>query len=378
MTQEVLILGGAEPLRPTEPLTVFRFRIRLQSQPRISIVVGDEKCYGKIARWLALDKVNSTYVFDYVTVADFSKSSSSALLSIYNGDELLAEFDCDVGNDLLSTIASIRDGRAANREWLLSRFRCTNCSHEAPVVENASILECSKCGTEFRQTGPSVRTVAPDLFPGTPENVSWHEYTSGLEGRIDQVLRSGGTVLDVGCGFKTKFKRGVVGLDIFEYPYVDLVAFAENLPVANDSFDLVVSLSVFEHLRNPQAAGAEIERVLKPGGQLYSIVPFVFPLHGHPSHYYNMTLEGVKNLFSDQMALERVSYGHPIKAIKDLCVRYMQGLPENVRPDFGNMRIADLVENPLPLDREVVTELSTKTIEQIPRGTRCWFRKRTQ
>jgi ubiquinone/menaquinone biosynthesis C-methylase UbiE len=43
---------------------------------------------------------------------------------------------------------------------------------------------------------------------------------------------------------------------------------AEQIPFADDSFDVVVSSSVFHYIRDPTAALAEILRVLRSGGRL--------------------------------------------------------------------------------------------------------------
>lgn len=45
-----------------------------------------------------------------------------------------------------------------------------------------------------------------------------------------------------------------------------LVGNAEKMSFASNSFDMVYSFSVFEHLHDPQAAIREVARVLKPGG----------------------------------------------------------------------------------------------------------------
>ena len=52
-----------------------------------------------------------------------------------------------------------------------------------------------------------------------------------------------------------------------------------RLPFADDAFDLAFSEFVFEHLPDPVAALAEIDRVVAPGGQVVVLVP-------NPRHYY--------------------------------------------------------------------------------------------
>ncbi|UYN85596.1 MAG: class I SAM-dependent methyltransferase [Cyclobacteriaceae bacterium] len=51
---------------------------------------------------------------------------------------------------------------------------------------------------------------------------------------------------------------------------------AEQLPFPDQSFDLVHSNHVFEHLADPMAAAKEAYRVLKPGGVVFIEVPNQF------------------------------------------------------------------------------------------------------
>lgn len=53
----------------------------------------------------------------------------------------------------------------------------------------------------------------------------------------------------------------------------------QRLPFDANSFDLVFSEYVFEHLPDPHAALSEIDRVLQPGGSVIILVP-------NPNHYY--------------------------------------------------------------------------------------------
>lgn len=50
------------------------------------------------------------------------------------------------------------------------------------------------------------------------------------------------------------------------------------LTFQNDSFDLVITSDVFEHVRHPYAAFAEIQRILRPGGAHVFSIPSQHPM----------------------------------------------------------------------------------------------------
>ena len=108
---------------------------------------------------------------------------------------------------------------------------------------------------------------------------------------IAKFIRPGTTVLDVGCGpgsltldFAQLARPGqVTGLDINDEQFARPTADADkrgldniefrcgsvyDLPFPEDSFDLVTENGVLMHLAEPQAAIAEMSRVLRPGGRI--------------------------------------------------------------------------------------------------------------
>jgi len=111
-------------------------------------------------------------------------------------------------------------------------------------------------------------------------------------------LRLTGRVLDFGGGRRTNYASQIPrwGLSrdefIYEAANIDpnteptyLLAPGGPLPVADASFDAALSLNTLEHVYEFDAALAELNRVLKPGGRLVLVVPFIFRVHGHPDDY---------------------------------------------------------------------------------------------
>lgn len=68
------------------------------------------------------------------------------------------------------------------------------------------------------------------------------------------------------------------------------------LPITDSVADTVVSLSVLEHLREPQTMLDEAFRILKPGGHLILQVPWQWWIHEAPHDYFRYTPYGLQYL----------------------------------------------------------------------------------
>lgn len=96
---------------------------------------------------------------------------------------------------------------------------------------------------------------------------------------------SGAVILDAGCGqagivARARGNAQAVGLDITFEGFRETVDLAdlvcgdlERLPFVNESFTLIASSWVFEHLARPERVFAEFARVLRPGGALVFLTP---------------------------------------------------------------------------------------------------------
>ena len=61
-------------------------------------------------------------------------------------------------------------------------------------------------------------------------------------------------------------------------------------------YDLIIANSVFEHLRQPFVAMAEVFKLLRPGGFLFWHTPFQFEQHGVPADFFRYTMAGARML----------------------------------------------------------------------------------
>ncbi len=81
----------------------------------------------------------------------------------------------------------------------------------------------------------------------------------------------------------------LIRLDVDPSHPIDVVADATALPFRSGAMDRVGSNSVLEHIAYPHEVLAECHRVLRPGGVMVHVMPFVWWLHGYPDDYVRLT-----------------------------------------------------------------------------------------
>jgi len=102
-------------------------------------------------------------------------------------------------------------------------------------------------------------------------------------------------VLNLGSGSKI-VNSSIINIDYDPFPGVSIVTDIKTLPFADTSIDGLICESVFEHLPSPVSTINECRRVLKPGGQLYIVTPFMLGYHASPRDYYRWTEYGMAEL----------------------------------------------------------------------------------
>ena len=183
----------------------------------------------------------------------------------------------------------------ARRRAIEAVLACPRCRRG--LRPEGQSLTCA-CGASFRMAdGVPVFTAPDDYVDLRHVTNSTNPYTP----RSLELIRSqpGALILDFGAGnpASAELFDNVVRMDFAHYRSCDVVSTERNLPFQDEAFDFVVTESVFEHVRDPWHYAAELHRVLKPGGRVQVDCAFLFPLHGEPHHYFNMTLFGVEETF---------------------------------------------------------------------------------
>lgn len=112
---------------------------------------------------------------------------------------------------------------------------------------------------------------------------------------------------EIGRGTKKLFDSktiSIVGSDIYESNFVDVVSDAHYLPFEDQSIDGVWIQAVLEHVVNPQMVVEEIFRILKPDGIIYAETPFLQQVHEGRYDYSRFTVLGHRYLFKNFTSID--------------------------------------------------------------------------
>lgn len=134
---------------------------------------------------------------------------------------------------------------------------------------------------------------------------------NGLFKSISQIAPAlKGDILDFGCGskpYESLFKNAnsYMGVDIAVSGHnhkdskVDFFYDGKTLPFEDNHFDVVVSFEVLEHVFNIDEVLTEINRVLKPDGQLLISIPFAWDEHEMPFDFARYTSYGISHVLDN-------------------------------------------------------------------------------
>ncbi|WP_368484143.1 class I SAM-dependent methyltransferase [Phaeobacter sp. HF9A] len=144
------------------------------------------------------------------------------------------------------------------------------------------------------------------------ERQAWQEEVPRWE-RIETIARealqqagvAGGRMLEIGGRLNPRHANfpefDYHALDLKEAPGAGVtvaVGDITNCPhIADESYDFIFSLDVFEHINKPWLAAKEIQRLLRPGGITMHSTLFSWRYHPCPIDYWRYSADGLKSLF---------------------------------------------------------------------------------
>lgn len=148
---------------------------------------------------------------------------------------------------------------------------------------------------------------------------------------LELLAATDGRVLDCGSGGRRHDR--VVSVEIQPHPNNTVRADALALPFAAESFALVLSQAVLEHVTDPQVYVDELYRVMAPGALLWIEAAFLQPVHQAPAHFYNVTPFGLAHLCRRFDIVEQGTVGGFVEMLAWICREAGTSLPPMAEPD---------------------------------------------
>lgn len=276
---------------------------------------------------------------------------------------------------------------------LLALLRCPECRNGGLICKDGELL-CEGCSSRFPLAGnrpilirndnvlfsiDGYRMAVPDNKTG-PSGLARFVPSPSVNLASNRVLNKLRTMLDangtcnilvVGGGRQriwlnpllcASVAHRVVYSDIDSGANVDLFCDGHELPFIDGTFDAVVTTAVLEHVLYPDQVAAEIGRVLKTGGLLYSELPFIQQVHEGAYDFTRFTLSGHRRLFNHFYEIEAGLVAGPatalVWAIENLALAFVSRpslrvlAKVGVRLVFGWVKYLDylLVNRPEAMD----------------------------
>jgi SAM-dependent methyltransferase len=190
-------------------------------------------------------------------------------------------------------------------------LQCLGCLASFPISQGRPVLLRHDNSlfniSEYLKVGsvtPSINGL-DRLIPSISVNLSVLRKMKDLCSLLDK--RGPSVVLVVGGGRQRPWLTPLLGAniahriiytDIDKGADVDIFCDGHDLPFTDNSVDAVVTTAVLEHVLYPERVAAEISRVVKLGGFLYSEIPFMQQVHEGAYDFTRYTLSGHQRLFN--------------------------------------------------------------------------------
>ena len=191
---------------------------------------------------------------------------------------------------------------------------CLECGENYPVVNGRPVLLRPDnelfCRDDYIKAGAvSTADGTSSVFTRVVPSPSMNLASSRVLERLKLMLgaREKPQVLVVGGGEQRAWLEDslsgnavvhIVYSDIDARADVDIYCDGHDLPFLDSAFDAVITTAVLEHVMYPEQVAAEIHRVLKAKGLLYSELPFIQQVHEGAYDFTRYTLSGHRRLFN--------------------------------------------------------------------------------
>lgn len=206
---------------------------------------------------------------------------------------------------------------------IIDFLSCPECLTRLDETEND--LKCSRCSTRYPVIGKAPRfyglTLEAESKPldkdiRNPETwTGWRQMNFEYIKRQMQDVKNPSKVLDIGAGpshFADIFKEHKhFAVDFHPYNGIDVLTdLTKPLPVQSGYFDVVIMSNVLEHIPEPLSLLQEVHRILKTGGKLIMVTPFLIKVHQAPYDYQRYTEYMFRDFFEkihfEKFSIEKI------------------------------------------------------------------------
>lgn len=374
------ISGWLATSAPVSDIKIGQFKLRLSTRPDVELAHPNKSCVYGFSGTISKYNIDNGICNFNISLATGDQTVSKTLtlekkpyLELSESEKLvkfISLFNSDPHESILQSFPLILpDITDLKVEKITERLKCLAC--DAGIIRENGVLACDN--------GHAVETIGNTFHFLNSELSQKHNLTNNhdIASRSHDPLAlaligkfKDGLILDCGSGLPAQNYANVVNFEIENFINTDVIGAGEALPFKDDSFDVVFSFSVLEHIKNPFVAASEISRVLKTGGILYANTPFLIPEHGYPHHYYNMTQQGLENLFSGLTILSDTvpSSGHPYYAVKAILGIWSEHLGADAKAELGKLTVTDILEQS---DSIVASEACQSLSQDIQKIIAC-------
>jgi SAM-dependent methyltransferase len=127
-----------------------------------------------------------------------------------------------------------------------------------------------------------------------------------------------GSIVDLGGSLNASYHPSLQGNNTFtvvnidtNYGYDIYANLEQPLPMHNEQFDHALLLNVLEHIYSYTQLVAETYRVMKPGGTVLHLTPFLVQEHGCPYDYFRYTPQSLRQIYEEA--------GFTVQSIEPVC-----------------------------------------------------------
>ena len=137
--------------------------------------------------------------------------------------------------------------------------------------------------------------------------------------QIIEHIKINGKVIDIGGGELSSYRKYLktcnyksINIDKKINPDV-LIKVNEIFPILSNTFDTCLMFNLLEHVYDWDKIFFEADRVLKNGGDLLILIPFLYPIHGAPKDFKRVTDQYLKEYLTNRgyysILINKFSYG---------------------------------------------------------------------